>query len=115
ARSLAPGLLATPADASGDLRVGHHPRIRPQLDEVGNDPVDRVRRRCSFALIAPRHLAPCMLDLLERSTAIVGALAARCATCAGLCGLMRAFVRADGSRDPHSCDDPSTYHDECTR
>src|SRR5699024_10347242 len=74
-------------------------------------PVDRVRRRCSFALIAPRHLAPCMLDLLERSTAIVGALAARCATCAGLCGLVRAFVRTDGSRNPPCSVGPATESD----
>src|SRR5699024_12352538 len=87
------------------------PRIRPQLDEAGNDPVDRVRRRCFFALIAPRHLAPCMLDLLERSTAIVGALAARCANCAGLCGLVRAFVRTDGSRNPPCSVGPATDPD----
>src|SRR5699024_12267093 len=62
-------------------------------------------------LIAPRHLAPCMLDLLERSTAIVGALAARCATCAGLCGLVRAFVRTDGSRNPPCSVGPATEPD----
>src|SRR5690625_5784063 len=52
-----------------------------------------------------------MLDLLERSTAIVGAPAARCATCAGLCGLVRAFVRTDGSRNPPCSVGPATEPD----
>src|SRR5699024_6306567 len=99
-RPAIPGALAAAADASCDLRVGHDTRARAQLDEVGDDPVERVRCGVPVALIATRHRAPCALDLLERSTASVEARAAPCTRCAGSCGLVRAACRPGGSRGP---------------